>query len=276
VTQTPTASRKLKRAPERVSPEQVEAYEDSGWALVRNAVPAALAKSLYERINLVGDAFVPQSEELPVGQQYVGQGLHRAQHLTFDRPERDEDIRSVIFSPYVVGLAKDFLRVDEVRHVRSVVLKKEPERDGGAATSLHQDLCYLPFDRTGSVTVWVALTEITPEMGSLVFVPGSPRFGPLGRDAFVAPENDRVAARDAEEHWPLTEAHHLQPGDATIHADLTIHGAPPNQTESDRWAIAMTFMRPDVLYTGAPWRHVADLGIEPNQPFDHERFPLLS
>src|SRR5262249_52438282 len=95
----------------------------------------------------------------------------------------------------------------------------------------------------------------------------------LGRDAHMRPDADRLGkyVRDDLVSPPLD----LKAGDATIHADLTIHGAAPNESDESRWAVSIGYMDADSLYNGAPNRLTEGLGLNVNMPLDHPKFPIV-
>ena len=60
----------------------------------------------------------------------------------------------------------------------SAVLVKEAS--AGVATPWHQDQFYWPLDTDRTITMWMPLVDVPPEIGSMTFVSGSHRLGYLG------------------------------------------------------------------------------------------------
>jgi ectoine hydroxylase-related dioxygenase (phytanoyl-CoA dioxygenase family) len=150
-----------------------------------------------------------------------------------------------------------------------------PAAERGAKTPWHQDEPYGPFDRQGSLTVWIALVDIPPERGSLRFYSGSHRLGGLGRH-LITPGFDALdeypwIAGELELSPPL----HLRPGDATVHSRATLHSAPENDTDSPRWAYQLIFFPAEALYSGTGHFEAEDAGIAVDKPFEHARFPVV-
>jgi len=57
---------------------------------------------------------------------------------------------------------------------------KEARHDTNARTDIHQDLSTWPLDRTGGMSFWLALSDAGPDNGTMEFLSGSHRMGPLG------------------------------------------------------------------------------------------------
>lgn len=105
----------------------------------------------------------------------------------------------------------------------------------------HQDAPELGSDQVGEVQFWIALDEVTPEMGAMRFLDGSHREGILG-----VPFSDEAGLAwgelpDLLDRFPkltdlyeLSPALHYQPGDANVHHPQMVHGAPPNTTDRRR------------------------------------------
>jgi hypothetical protein len=112
-------------------------------------------------------------------------------------------------------------------------------------TGYHQDSPHHLCDRRGELMIWIALTEVTPEMGAMRFLTGSHREGCLG----VEPGEDLF------DHYPrllelyeLSPPLHYQPGDATVHDGCMIHGAPANATTRPRLAYLVAYAPADTRY----------------------------
>jgi ectoine hydroxylase-related dioxygenase (phytanoyl-CoA dioxygenase family) len=179
-----------------------------------------------------------------------------------------------------------------VRFHSDHVWRKGP---GSAATPWHQDSTSQGADRVGEFNMWVALDEVTPEMGSIRFLTGSHVEGPLGAVTPNLGEDGRPdAARSADvatdfgsrdflqEHYPrlwelyeLSAPLHYRPGDATVHKGLMLHGAPANATDRDRWSYIVQYTPADTRYIGGSTTEdearIAELAL----PVDPERNPIV-
>jgi ectoine hydroxylase-related dioxygenase (phytanoyl-CoA dioxygenase family) len=144
-------------------------------------------------------------------------------------------------------------------------------------TPWHQDFPPVPWDRVGGVQFWLALCEITPEMGSMQHLSGSHREPPLGCVQYTGGE------QKAEELYPelwekyeISPAHHFRPGDVLAHDSLTMHYAQANQTDKFRWVYTSYRIPANTLYNGVPNPRFDEFGFTPWKPFDHPKFPIVT
>jgi hypothetical protein len=119
----------------------------------------------------------------------------------------------------------------------------------------HQDSVTEGADRFGRLNFWVALEEVSPEMGAMRFLSGSHREGMLG-----SPERDPDAGWDApgfclSERYPklfdiyqLSPEFHYQAGDATVHHGWLVHGSPANVSDRERWCYILEYAPVDVRH----------------------------
>ncbi|MBA3653693.1 MAG: phytanoyl-CoA dioxygenase family protein [Actinobacteria bacterium] len=151
----------------------------------------------------------------------------------------DETMRRFTLAERFGRIAADLLGVDAVRIYHDQAIFKEP---GGALTPWHQDQYYFPLDGDDVITMWMPLTDVTPEMGSLVYASGSQRLGYLGE--FEASEQSEAVFRKmiAETGMELESPGPMKAGDATWHTSWTLHGAPANPTDTMRAAMTVIWM----------------------------------
>jgi hypothetical protein len=165
---------------------------------------------------------------------------------------------------------------DYVRFYFDHVFVKLPVSHNGSKTPWHQDLPHHPLDRHGVLTIWVALLDCPPEMGTMRFLSGSHRAGLFGR---YLNRNDGMSLIDEHpwvlDEFPQSEPLHLRAGDATVHDLAVIHYAPENTTGSPRWVYTSQWLPPAARYTGAPNHRTDGLDLQIDRPLDHPRMPLI-
>lgn len=207
-------------------------FRDHGHTLLRSvATPTEIASwGPY----LQDVALRLSQEELPVERRdtLLRKAFLQVQNLWW----ADEGARRFSLATRFGRIAADLLGVDAVRIYHDQAILKEP---GGALTPWHQDQYYFPLDRDDVITMWMPLTDVTPEMGSLVYASGSHKLGYLGE--FEASEESERVFRDMidERGMQLASPGPMAAGDATFHHSWTLHGAPENPTEYMRAAMTV-------------------------------------
>ena len=231
--------REIEAVLREVTDEEVAFYQEYGWVMMKQLVAPEFATEL-----------------LRVGQEWSlaqpdGDGLPRS--ITgLARQEGTEPFRSFMFSDRMSQNAmrlvnrKRLKGVDvPLRYRIDLLLQKLP---GAAGQTYHQDSSEHGSDRVGELQFWLALAEVTPEMGAMRFVSRSHREGPLG-----AVFNDDQG--DLLEQFPnltslleLSPPFHYQPGDCTVHHGYTVHGGPANSTDKPRWSYLFSYSPADTRY----------------------------
>jgi hypothetical protein len=269
------------RSIREVTDEEVDHFRDNGWVkldqLISREFAAELLDAAKSRMGSTGDA-----HELRPGKDLVG---HPSWHDYHDIAEEDDVFAALGFSKEIGRNAQRFMERDvSVRVYANMLAVKLGKQQGTgvteyARTEIHQDFPTLAFDRNGYLGFWIALDEVTPEMGSLQFYTGSHLLGSLGRwfdgrDLLdVHPQVEQTCA--------LAPALHLQPGDATVHHGFMVHGARENTTDRPRWAYVIGYFPGDTRFTGAQTpgdEHIHDAeryGLQIGEPYDHPAFRLV-
>jgi ectoine hydroxylase-related dioxygenase (phytanoyl-CoA dioxygenase family) len=159
-----------------------------------------------------------------------------------------------------------------VRVYHDIFMCKLPDKIS-VRTEWHQDSVAFPVDRN-ALTVWTALDEVRPDQGPVQFYSGSHRCGLLGRGA-PDRKTDLLDEYPELRRFSVSPAHHLQPGDATVHHGLVVHGAGANNTPYPRWSFAVCYIPSDARYTGAPNHDCDGFGLKVGEPIDHPSFTLV-
>ncbi len=162
-------------------------------------------------------------------------GISRANEITFTDhiAERDETVRAFVTRPEFVTLTTEFLGPDTDLYWNQTVFK-HPE--GEREFPWHQDDAYTPVVPAPYLTLWLAITDATPENGCISALPGShlgglrPHVGsPIG---LVGYPND---AEDQGELVPVTA------GSIACFWSLTMHKSGPNRSKSIRKAYVIQY-----------------------------------
>ena len=136
-----------------------------------------------------------------------------------------------VFARRFAKVAAELLGVPGVRLYHDQALFKEA---GGGRTPFHQDQFYWPFDSDKTITMWMPLVDVPPEIGTMSFASGSHRLGYLGQFEISDRSEAELGRIIDDRNIPLETHGSLAAGDATFHAGWTLHGAPPNPTDQLR------------------------------------------
>jgi hypothetical protein len=268
---------------------EVATYRENGWVKLERFVSPELADQL------LAGAKELMGEEPGAVDEREGHGGHKAVYESsvkrggkvqdigywqdYHFPARDDGIephRSLVFSHEIGRAAQRLMARDvPIRYSSDLLACKMPAgRAGGGPTEWHQDYASAPVDRNGGLAFWIALVDVTAEMGTMQFLNGSHRAGCLGRT--------RVQGKGVTDYYPelrdryaLSEPLALKAGDATAHHNLVCHGAPENHTDRPRWGYIVAFFPGDVLFTGATHHNFDGLGLQINKELDHPSFPVI-
>jgi phytanoyl-CoA hydroxylase len=154
----------------------------------------------------------------------------------------DEDLWSLAVDPRLGELAAQLLRTPSVSLVEDQLLAKPP---GGLPVNVHQDFSYWAFSRSSRmVTAWVALVDMTPELGPLQLLQGSHLWGAASRPRELIRGSEDEWLRGVDDVRPpgvALQVHTVQiaAGDAVFFHSLTFHGSPRNESPSWRRAVSL-------------------------------------
>lgn len=279
---TPSAVEGLRE----VTGEEVAFFDANGWVKLDALFSTELAGELLRHIRATFSARVDGEDD------YVEQ---RAPHLNVEwQPEEvagtnlresDDWVASLAHSRQLGEVGARLLGTRPLRLFQDAIFYKRPLKFGkwSGATPWHQDYPSMPMDRANGVQIWVAATEVTPDMGMLRYLSGSHRgVPPLGKVRAYRLPDGSVPAEGAVAIYPwlleqfeMSPSYDLQPGDAFAHHTMTMHCAEPNSSPRERWAWAVHYFDARVAYNGAPNLRTDDRGLRVNEVFDSPSFPVV-
>lgn len=143
--------------------------------------------------------------------------------------------------------------------------------DGGASTKVgwHQDQFYWDAWEEGSelFTAWLALSDVSPQDGPMVFVPGSHKWGLLAGGDFFGQDQDalkQAIAIPEGEQW-REELDVLPCGGVSFHHRLLFHGSHQNISHSPRRSLAIHLRTENSRPRSGTWveKYLSDPNICP-------------
>jgi ectoine hydroxylase-related dioxygenase (phytanoyl-CoA dioxygenase family) len=261
-----------------LDPASKRLYNEKGWVKLKNLLNDKEVREIGEIISQATERpeFKPSATGARADQatEEYGRVMRVYRALWRIYPEIDALARRI---GAMVGYMNNW---QETRLWQDRVFIKpgSQSESGTRQTNWHQDV-KLPLDRRGFATVWIAIVDIPKSRGALTFLNGSHRLGSLGAIEQLEQELDLSELLSSDD-WPLVHgcesAAPLRAGDATMHSMYTLHRAGANLDEQDRVVLAISYFDGKQLYTGSPNPVTDNLGLAPNQPLNHELFPIIA
>lgn len=149
------------------------------------------------------------------------------------------------------------------------------EFGGNGPSGFHQDYAASASDRSGGMVFWIALTDLTPESGTMSFVNGSHRFGVMGHQTTYGEGDLFDSYPELRERCTISEPMSYAVGDVTVHSNLCVHGSGPNLTDKPRWAYLVIVNPADACWNGGPADAFDTAGLKLHKEMDDGRFPVI-
>lgn len=216
--------------PKVLTEEQIESYRDSGYLAPLDGIDTADANAMRDDL----DAFEALNK-ISAGQLQIKGHLCFRRSYDFTFNNRILDVVEDLIGPNILSFASRFW------------IK---EAQDGSFVSWHQDSAYFGLDPHELVTVWLAITDASPEMGCMKVVPGSHvgesytheetfhKKNLLARGQVIHGIDDNKAV-----YLPLKK------GQFSCHHERILHASDPNVTDIDRIGLALFFIPTHVQST---------------------------
>ena len=144
-----------------------------------------------------------------------------------------------------------------------------------AFVSWHQDATYWGLSSPDVVTAWIALTPSTLHNGAMGVIPGShlqaqlPHRDTFDRNNLLTRGQEVAVEVDAAKAYYLT----LEPGEASLHHVLLVHGSPPNPSDERRIGFAIRYIPTSVRQLHGEESATLVRGADAFNYFAHEPLP---
>ena len=245
-----TAPFNLKR-PYELSSAQVAQYRHDGHILLRNVVPP----EEIDRYRPIIKSFVERgarSREIETATGEKRSLFVQASNLW----RKSETIRELVFAERFARLAAELMGVKAVRLYHDRAIVKEP---GGVRTPWHKDHYNWPLATHHTVKMWLALVDISLEMGAMRFVSGT-HHSALFPEVRLSYDSEELFERILRDRKIPIVSYTMRAGDATFHWGETLHSALANSSSLRREVFAITYFADGTLV------------MEPNH--EHRRLDL--
>ncbi len=257
----------------QITKKQINFYNAHGFVLLKNVLKTEEVESYRSIIDHTVTKLTAKdkrtlAEKTPYEREFL-----QCSHLWREFPE----IRKFTLSKRLGSIAKELLGTAHVRLWHDQALYKVP---GGSRTEPHQDIAYWPMIEKNAGTIWLALDEVTVEMGAMHFIPDSHKSGIFSYDNKIenSLEGKSNLLKEVQEITKTKPVYYnLKPGDATFHHALTVHFTGENKTDMIRKGMTVIYLADGVRYDGkspAAGHHCAEGSVD-GQPIATKWNPLV-
>lgn len=231
-----TAFPTLRVNPLRLTDAEVAFYKNEGYLVLPGLLPTDMAAALREEVYEVLAANGFSRERLGHASSTADKLRQCGQYLAgslLDQLINGPEVRAIA-ARLIEGPAHMYLPFTAVKAA-----------GGGGQFHFHQDNNYTQHEPAlGSINIWVAMVDMTPDNGCLLIVPRSHLQGQL-----ASRNSDDGDAHQQLDVDPLTALPiRMRAGDAVAFTRLTVHGSGPNLTSEPRVAYALQYHRADVKW----------------------------
>jgi len=246
---------------------QVEFFQENGYIQLDDVLSP-------DQVNQLRDAV----EEATVQPQRFHQ-----RHEHYDQYANlwtiHEGVRRHVLSPKVAEFARRLSRSSAIRIWSDQLLTKMP---GGRPSFWHQDVPLWAMVESGALSCWMALVDVTVDMGCMQFIPGSHRWGrfawkTLPWDTLETLDGLRLLVPDDRHDRLQPVAVPLRAGSCTFHDGLMMHYAGPNRTDQARLGLVTHYVPDGTTFSGMNSSFVTDAAnLVAGQPIDGDLFPIVA
>lgn len=223
--------------PYLLSEEQVAFYQKNRFIKLKNVFGAGLLEFFSHQIS---QAVAQKSAGKPALNHRDTYGKAFLQIMNLWR--EDEDIRALVMSKRLAGIASALMQTQGVRIYHDQALFKE---GGGGITPWHADQYYWPLETDKTATAWIPLHAVPLEMGPLEFSAGSHVITD-GRDLKISDSSEIAIDRRLR----VTDFPHVvEPfdlGEVSFHSGWIFHRAGANTTREMRRVMTVIYMDKDM------------------------------
>ena len=224
--------------PYELSKDQISFYEEHRYIKLKQVLaPEVIAHFngiIGRKVEELNDQETPMDERDTYGKAFL---------QLFNLWRTDDEIKQLVFSKRLAGIARDLMQVDGVRIYHDQALFKEA---GGGITPWHADQFYWPLASDKTITAWIPLQKTPLELGPLEFSAGSHQIVE-GRDLSISDESEQILSEKLRVNdFPhVIEAFDV--GEVSFHSGWVFHRAGANQSDQTRKVMTVIYMDRDMI-----------------------------
>ena len=191
----------------------------------------------------------------------------------------DTTMARTVLSPALGHIAAQLIGAPSIRMWHDQLLDKPPF--GGRVVTYHQDWAYWQMiAECETVTCWIALDDVLPDSGPMVFLEGSHRLGLWKTPVGITGDDAQKPSLPAD--FPTREVPVIIPkGSVSFHHGLLLHGSDRNFSASRRRALVSHVMSGACTYRPGQ-EHMNEWMMQrypehpkPGEKFHGPQFPVM-
>ena len=219
--------------PYHLAPEQIARFRRDGFLQLKHVLgPETLARYGREITRLTVEL---NTERRPLEARDT---YDRAFLQVMNLWEKSPLVGHFVMGQRLGRIAAELLEVEGVRLYHDQSLYKEP---GGGITPAHADQYYWPLATDRTVTAWIPLQPVPPEMGPLGFWAGSQSVA-FGRELGISDESEAAISSHMARHDFPFACSAFELGELSFHLGWTFHKAGPNTSTQPRSVMTVIYM----------------------------------
>ena len=211
-----------------ISNEKVNFFWKNGFVILKDVLSAKEIEIYRQEIKKVSEERNKNKEK------EFGGAFYQALNIRFDSKGVDQ----FCLSKRLGKIAADLMKVNTVRIFHEQAIFKHP---GDTKSYWHQDQFFWPLNTNLHIGMWMALTDMTKDMGLMRFVKNSHTMGDLVGESISTKSETHFDDIIQEHNLETFEIDSMNAGDCSFHFGWTIHGAGLNTSNKVREAMIVTY-----------------------------------
>ncbi len=174
--------------------------------------------------------------------QYVAEG--KDSYSISSAHLRHGPVWDILTHPRIVAIVSDLLGPSVIAWGSHFFCKMPGD---GKRVAWHQDASYWPLTPSRAITVWLAIDDADPGNANMRYIPGTHVLGHLTWKLSETDESNTLnqTVPEVEKYGEPVNVQ-LQAGEASVHADLLLHGSEANTSHRRRCGLTLRYTPGDV------------------------------
>jgi ectoine hydroxylase-related dioxygenase (phytanoyl-CoA dioxygenase family) len=212
---------------------QVESFRENGFIRLRDVLSHATLEYYGREISRLTIGLNTQDKPLEERSTY-----DKAFLQVMNLWERSPLVGRFVMGQRLARIAAELLEVTGVRLYHDQSLYKEP---GGGITPAHADQYYWPLATDRTVTAWIPLQAVPPEMGPLGFFARSQSVE-FGRELGISDASEAAISANMARNGFEYVSGGFDLGEVSFHLGWTFHKAGANTSDCPRSVMTVIYM----------------------------------